>query len=577
MPRRTPDEGVKPFEFRVGIGGLPTLGGIFRAGDPATIPPYKHHLIVNMRITPSGMIVRPGFETIVDTGVDECIDGLTGGGEGRENVKLVLWPGSDADAPNGVGNNVATFRRVFQGDTGYSEYVFVMYGTPDSPNVSPVVALDAAQPPPLEDNWATPFIFRERACILAKWEAVPAILGLNMPKAAGWEASDCLRSIYQLGESYSGSGAACPDPSGTPQVDDPIGAFPRRHPIGAIDIVSLCQLSLFSGDAWTVCDIAVRPERFDEPLTAEAGVADVLYLAARTAGGKAAILRFDGVSWTIEHSLTTQAAQQEVRLGVSKNGLCYFASDDAGVFYESGSEDEDGVWTATVDGVRAGGGDLNFRPQRLIGFAGDVIAVGQGTGYDGGPPYPTIAAVNALVIATWSPGDTSWALLGSPVTNTTGIAPLAAEILGADLYVYTVGTEALVDDESLWIFDARDGSINDVIRTRLTNTLNDYPAYTGAAPEANTYTRARWMQQCGSRIYFGGMLDDWDIINQAVDDGFKKHSVFDVTDFNAPERVYEVREDSLRNESSFDYMLSMGALPAIPASGDQSSSEGFLG
>lgn len=577
MARRTPDQGVKPFEFRVGVGGLPTLGGIFRAGDPATIPPFKHHLVVNMRITPSGMIVRPGFETIVDTGVEECIDGLTGGGEGRENVKLVLWPGSDAEAPNGYVGNAATFRRIFQGDTGYSEYAFVLYASPETDgDASPVVSLSAGAPVPLEPNWATPFIFRERACILVKWESVPGVIGLNLPKVSGWEASDCLRSAVPIEETYSGSGIACPDPP-TSLITSPTTVFPRRHPIGATDIVSLCQLTLFSGDAWSVSDFAIRPERFDEPLSGDAGVADVLYLAAVTAGGKAAILRFDGVSWTIETSLTTQAGQQNVKLGVSKNGLCYFASAADGTFYESGEEDEDGNWTATIDGVRSGGGDLNFYPVRLLSFAGDVIAVGQGTGYDGGPPYPTLAAVNALVLAIWSPGDTSWALLGSPVTNTTGIAPLAAEMLANDLFVYSVGTEGLLDDESLWRFDARDGSIDDVIRARLTNTLNNYPAYTSLAPDASTYTRARWMQQCGSRIYFGGMIDDWDLINQAVDDGYPKHSVFDVTDFDAVERVYEVRSDSLRNESTFDLMLSMGALPAVPASGDQSSSEGFLG
>lgn len=95
MPRRTPDQGVKPFEFRTGVGGLPKLGGMHRAGDPATVPPHKLHMGVNIRITPEGTITRPGLETTFDTGTAECIEGMIGppsGAEPEPLVGLVVYP-----------------------------------------------------------------------------------------------------------------------------------------------------------------------------------------------------------------------------------------------------------------------------------------------------------------------------------------------------------------------------------------------------------------------------------------------------------------------------------------------------
>jgi hypothetical protein len=95
MPRRTPDQGVRPFEVRAGIG-TPKLGGMYRAGDPATIPLHKHHLIVNGRITPEGTISRPGLRQEFDTGVRECIDGLTETPSDTEISGILVWPGTNA-------------------------------------------------------------------------------------------------------------------------------------------------------------------------------------------------------------------------------------------------------------------------------------------------------------------------------------------------------------------------------------------------------------------------------------------------------------------------------------------------
>lgn len=107
MPRRTPDQGVKPFEYRTGVGNLPKLGGMFRSGDPAIIPPHKQHLAVNMRITPGGIVTRPGFATEADTGTAECIDGLTGppgGGEEEPLVGLAIYDAGYQETVNGGGS-----------------------------------------------------------------------------------------------------------------------------------------------------------------------------------------------------------------------------------------------------------------------------------------------------------------------------------------------------------------------------------------------------------------------------------------------------------------------------------------
>jgi hypothetical protein len=75
---------------------------MFRSGDPATTPPHKFHLLVNMRKTPGGSITRPGLALEYNTGVQECINGLTedggpdgaGAGGGGLGGGLILYPGA---------------------------------------------------------------------------------------------------------------------------------------------------------------------------------------------------------------------------------------------------------------------------------------------------------------------------------------------------------------------------------------------------------------------------------------------------------------------------------------------------
>lgn len=134
MPKRTPDKGLMPFDVRVGLSA-PTLGGIFRAGDPATTPPHKQHLAVNVRITPGGMITRPGMSQEFDTGTAECIDGLVGapgGGEDEPLVGLLLAPAGfeqTIDMPDTPGS----FALVVEDDLT-EPYVLIDAASPLDPN-----------------------------------------------------------------------------------------------------------------------------------------------------------------------------------------------------------------------------------------------------------------------------------------------------------------------------------------------------------------------------------------------------------------------------------------------------------
>lgn len=88
MSKRTPDQGVIPFEHRAGTQEVPTIGGMSRLGDEAQIPLRQHHLLVNVRFGPGEMGSRPGLVEEEDLGVAACITGLiettentgTGGG-----------------------------------------------------------------------------------------------------------------------------------------------------------------------------------------------------------------------------------------------------------------------------------------------------------------------------------------------------------------------------------------------------------------------------------------------------------------------------------------------------------------
>jgi hypothetical protein len=86
MPRTTPDEDVKPFEYRPGLG-FQRFRGMNRSADPASIPPDQFHLLTNVRLTPAGMISRDGLVEEEDTGSTQCITGMID----FDDIGVGLW------------------------------------------------------------------------------------------------------------------------------------------------------------------------------------------------------------------------------------------------------------------------------------------------------------------------------------------------------------------------------------------------------------------------------------------------------------------------------------------------------
>lgn len=75
MPRRTPDVGVNTFEVRPGMQ-VERLRGVNRSADPASVPLDQFHLLANVRLTPAGMIDRPGLKTDSQSSESGCIPGM---------------------------------------------------------------------------------------------------------------------------------------------------------------------------------------------------------------------------------------------------------------------------------------------------------------------------------------------------------------------------------------------------------------------------------------------------------------------------------------------------------------------
>lgn len=75
MPRPTADEGINPYEIRVGVS-VPRLKGMNRHDDPAAIEPNAHHLLVNTRMDGGEITDRPGSSLEYDSQQTACITGM---------------------------------------------------------------------------------------------------------------------------------------------------------------------------------------------------------------------------------------------------------------------------------------------------------------------------------------------------------------------------------------------------------------------------------------------------------------------------------------------------------------------
>jgi len=341
MPRRTLSPGGKPFEFRTGVGGLPPLGGIFRAGDPATIPPNKHHMVINARITPSGLFSRPGMTKVFDTTVAECIDGITEDGN-EQGQELLLYPG----APQGtLGDqqplNAMTLRAIWPqgGDPTYSEFVAVAYGAP-----SQTVGDRSKVIEPLTQGF--PFLFNGRAHTFMEMPkpdsqddaaVALALIAMDLPERTRELASDDQRSCGTTGL------------LGAPDL-----LFPFGYPLGVSDVVFYPKNPFESGETISrVADVLVWSRRVDDPATPDSPVVrEMLFMLMIGTADTVAVVGWDGVAeTTIKLKTGLSVAMLPPLIGAQADGPFVMGSTDGTHGDYVGYLNDAGTWTELAKGL----------------------------------------------------------------------------------------------------------------------------------------------------------------------------------------------------------------------------------
>jgi hypothetical protein len=561
MPRRTPDQGAKPFEVRTGVGGMPPLGGIYRAGDPATVPLNRHHMVVNARITPGGLYSRPGLQSLFDTQIAECIQGITefnqlGGG-------LLIWPGAPLDAGNGGGqNNPVSMRTLFPTRSNtYSEYVFFVAGDldPVSGNGQPIV--DFA---PNGIVWGTgfnqPFIHRGQVHyfrldpLAGSW---PILYVAPMPESSGVQGTDYYRATLCLtspGVTTPGTAPTNACPPGT--------GWPRGHPFGVPEKVLEMPFEPWgAGIPYYDLRCISIPERGDQVLEGEQIVDATLYILATGITGtvyKTKLYRWNGTSLSeeaaavVDFDTASDGAQYQARIVESGGGgLCIFVggnstSGDGGKAYVRG---DSGAWSA-VTGVRNGPAKVAFFPDHGFTWNGTPYFVGLGA-----------TAVTAKKVLVVKRGATSFEV-EKDFFASDGISAYYvshAGQVGPSLYFLLQGSQDYLFLPALVIhYDIPSKTITGSVGLR-------------SLAESDIAREALWLVVSGTTCYAGGFMKYDPAL--AAPEATNCHSVWDVTDTTAPQMLYRVYEADY--EEIYGNPYSFGAMPLIPAAGDtgQSSSQ----
>ncbi len=552
------------------MGGLPTLGGMFRSGDPATIPPHKFHLLVNMRRTPAGMVTRPGLTLVFNTGVEECINGLTEDA-GEQGGAIMLYPGADP------ASNAATFRAIFpESSIDYSEFAFALYGPASvvRGTASPVLAYStggAYLGPP----WLSrPFIFRGQAVQFATVDRsgtqTVALLGIELAARSFLQASDCFRTA--LGPALT---PACPGVAGqaTPPTNDP-PLWPYQHPVGSVGVLAYFTNPFTATTAWDIDEfpgityppidmILTMPERGDDALTGTPGVSEILYfIAVQNDAGtiKRKLVRWDGVLQSTE--LVTIPDDLQVAIMAQTYGpILGSAAADASAGDWGAVRGEAGTWTviggAGWTPIGAAIGDYSptpaFTPRGLSwGGKGHLLSSGR---------WVSAAFVSSPFIYCHPQGATEFlALRGSrsctPYQGSSDdddMAPVDAVVVGQ--FCYVLGFSAATKD-FLCVGDFTSPLAHVVAPVQLSS--------------ASSSPSQIWIQAVGGRVYVGGKFEDWNPETGAADD--PHHGVYDVTDPTAIFNVYRVTESEQTNDAVGE-RYSRGALPAVP--NDETGGQGF--
>lgn len=576
MPREQADKGIKPFEFRTGIGGLPALGGMYRSGDPATIPPHRFHLLVNMRRQPQGLVTRPGLVSVFNTGVEECITGLTED-PGQQGGAVVLFPGAEPGTSGADPRNAASFRAVFpQASIDYSEFVEVLHGPANQtvPHLrSPVVSftVNASSGPTVLSR---PFLFRGQAVQFALVDKqgtnTVALIALHFPERSRKAADNCVRSSG--GNSVSPSD--CSAAAGGPQLGE---FFPFQWPVGSAGVIVYFDNPFPATDPWfpdgstplntdAVDQVLVLQERYDDALTGTPGVGEVLYFVAyQDTGGhrKRRLVKWNGSTQTVEYT----AIPDDRRVALTEwSGGPVLASAGTGTADFAAIRKEDGTWSTLAGGFLFPGGksrELFFDRGVTWGGKAYVCYYGNGLG----------AQFNGFIYleqqSTTRFNGTEVRLADAEETN----YPTVVEVVVAGQFAYAIsvwssgpgpasGYYALsigdFQNPTIPVLGAGTGSGG----VRLTSTGYDLD-FTTHPPEL-------WMQNCAGRVLVGGHFKGYSPESAAADNDH--HGVYDVTNplnIFAVYKVYDTDQPRDQNDERFSY----GALVSVPA--DETGGEGF--
>jgi hypothetical protein len=603
MPKRAPDQGAKPFEMRTGIGGVPMLGGMFRSGDPSVTPPHKFHLLVNMRRTPAGAITRPGLTLEFDTGVQECIDGLTE--DAGENASaLLLYPGATAIPSNGTPNhNPATFRSVFPGTSDvYSEFSLALYGPASTTrgNMSPVLAFNApgtGYSGPL--YLSRPFLFRGQVVQFALVDRngvdTVALVGINLARRSFLQASDCWRDTTRPYEGSPPTTPICPGLAGLPAVagDDP-PLWPYQHPVDSVNVLvyfdnpfapplppstfwhiwaASTDPAIFpSISSLVVESIITMQERIDNVQTGVAGVGEVLYFAVvAPATFDYRIVRWDGAVQTNDYVLPPGM----VVSFMSKTNVGPYLVQNA----TSAKRLENGTWAVgggllyTVgtgpDDYLIGGPTI----RKALSWGGIGVAVGDGA--SGGAyrcPDPVLGPGFGFTNHVHPQTATGW-----DSRRSARVATLDDRCPAEGTFVF-VTIDAVICGSRIYAIAGRIGGPESAFSVLIGDFNNPLiPVIPGGLKVSRSgfVPQTLWIQEVGGRVYVGGKFDSWDPITQAAEPGIVHHGVYDVTDL--PATIFAAyRVDA--TDQDFDdepTRYSQGCLPGLP--NDDNGGEGFQG
>lgn len=611
MPRRSGEQVVKPFELRTGVGGLPQLGGMFRSGDPATVPPHKFHLLVNMRRTPGGTITRPGLELVFNTGVQECINGLTEDA-GEQGGALMLYPGAEPRDNSGELFNPATFRAVFPDSSDeYSEFASAIFGPAATARgvLSPVLSYINVEAVPstayVGPQWCSrPFIFRGQAVQFAIVDrnGTPelALLGINLSARSFLQASDCWRDSKRPND---GTTPTCPGLAGQPTppiaADPPL--WPFQHPLGSVGVLTYFDTPFGPADptlqwrpdascgrwpfivAQTVeqTDIVVEQiikiaERIDDVLTGTAGVNEVLYFVARKyeVGGpggpiRRMLLRWDGAQQTTEFSAIPDDLL--VALGEQAYGPYLVSYDlDGGPADWGAYRSQSGAWIVTGGiGWVVGPPPSGYLSKTMLyrglswGGKGQIVTAND---------YACGFFTSGGYVHThdYTPGDAAW---NADFTTPSSVAYQACEVyftpepvdaVVAGNYVYVLVKDG--DTNGYHICWGEFGTLSPAANS--VRLILDHPADPIIHPSV-------WIQEVGGRVYVGGRFDYEPESQVAAAEVY--HGVFDVTNPGVVFGVYRVLESEQQEDSgNGGYQVerySRGCLAAVP--NDETGGQGF--